>query len=333
MQLIQVSKTLPTPGDLHVNAALTNMAIAWKQDAKRFVAGRVFPEVPVEKQSDRFFVWDENDFFRDEAEEKTANSKAPLINLRLSNTTYFAKEYILGGLVSESDLANQDAAVNKDEATTRALMNKMMIKREKVFLANFFTTGKWTGSTTAADLVGGTDFQQWDNYAASNPVTDIRAQVVYLSRLGVDPMSMKLTVGVQVFQKLLDHPRFLERYEQVQASILNEQLMAAVLGIGEVVVAYAAETTTAEGAATGTVSFILGKNALLTYSPPAVSKEEPSAGYTFNWSGLIGSGQDGIRIRRWFQNDPAGWMIVSDAAYDLKQTSAKLGVFFSAAVA
>ena len=47
----------PTRSDLHVNRPLTNMSIAYRQDATDLVADRVFPAVPVKKQSDRYIVY------------------------------------------------------------------------------------------------------------------------------------------------------------------------------------------------------------------------------------------------------------------------------------
>ena len=41
----------PTPRDVHVDAALTNISIAYKQSDDAFVAEKVFPVVPVGKQS------------------------------------------------------------------------------------------------------------------------------------------------------------------------------------------------------------------------------------------------------------------------------------------
>jgi hypothetical protein len=96
----------------------------------------------------------------------------------------------------------------------------------------------WTGSSGGADMIGGTDYVLWNNLAGSDPVSVIRREVFQLTLLGIDPMDLKLVLGPLVFQVLLDHPKFLERFEQVQVSVMNEQLMAQVLGIGEVMVAY-----------------------------------------------------------------------------------------------
>ena len=56
----------PSPGDVHVNTPLTNISIAYMQDATKFISQRVFPNIPVAKQSDRYYVYDRGEFNRDE---------------------------------------------------------------------------------------------------------------------------------------------------------------------------------------------------------------------------------------------------------------------------
>ena len=41
----------PTQSDLHVNVPLTNVSVAYMQDKAHFIADKVFPRVPVQKQS------------------------------------------------------------------------------------------------------------------------------------------------------------------------------------------------------------------------------------------------------------------------------------------
>lgn len=324
--------SLPTPGDVHVNRPLTNVSIAFMQEERNFVAGRVFPTVPVAKQSDSYYVWERADFHRDEAEEVGPGAAAPIGALRLSTDSYNAKVYKFAHLISDQERANQDEAVDLDRAKTEDVTRKLLIRRERNWATNYFTTGKWIGSTTGADLVGGADFTVWSNYAASDPVSYIRGQAFHMAKLGVAMKDMKLTLGAEVFQQLLDHPKFIERFEQVQASILNEALMASVLGIGEVVVPMSVHNSAAENLA-ATMAYIHGKSALLTYSPPAAGLNMPSAGYTFAWTGLTGAQGAGVRMKRFRRDVLDSDQIQGESAWDQKLVSSVLGVFFSAAVA
>jgi hypothetical protein len=81
----------PTAGDVHVNTPLTNISIAYIQDAANFVAARVFPNIPVAKQSDRYYTYDRGEFNRDEMEERAPGTESAGGSYTLDNTpTYFA---------------------------------------------------------------------------------------------------------------------------------------------------------------------------------------------------------------------------------------------------
>jgi hypothetical protein len=81
----------PTPSDVHVNAPLTNISIAYIQRATQFIADRVFPIVPVTKQSDRYFVYTRADWLRSEVQLRGPASESAGGGWVLDNTpTYFA---------------------------------------------------------------------------------------------------------------------------------------------------------------------------------------------------------------------------------------------------
>ena len=46
----------PTLNDVHVDAILTNISVAYMQDRDNFIADKVFPVIPVDKKSDKFFT-------------------------------------------------------------------------------------------------------------------------------------------------------------------------------------------------------------------------------------------------------------------------------------
>jgi len=58
----------PTSNDVHVDAILTNISVAYIQEQSAYIASQVFPIIPVEKQSDKYFTYAKGDWFRDEAQ-------------------------------------------------------------------------------------------------------------------------------------------------------------------------------------------------------------------------------------------------------------------------
>ena len=86
--------TQPTKGDVHVNKPLTNISIAYMQQATNFVADTVFPNIPVAMQSDRYYTYDRGYFNRDEMQERAPGTESAGSGYEVDNTpTYYAKVY------------------------------------------------------------------------------------------------------------------------------------------------------------------------------------------------------------------------------------------------
>ena len=80
---------LPTAGDLHVNRPLTEILVAYMQDPGAFVADRVFPNVPVEKQGDLFTIYDRSYFYRTEMQLRADGAESAGVGFGVSNDSYF----------------------------------------------------------------------------------------------------------------------------------------------------------------------------------------------------------------------------------------------------
>lgn len=345
-----MSFTQPSRGDVHVNRPLTNISIAYLQDASAFVAGRVFPQVPVSKQSDAYFTYDRGEFNRDEMEERMPGAESAGGTYQIGNDTYYARTRAYHRDIPEQVRANADDPINLDREATEFVTMKALIKREVTWASTYFPAshapgGVWTfdvdgvaASPTAAASFDPTDAAnndvlQW-NDASSTPIEDIRRGKRYvLENTGFEPN--KLTVGRAVYDALLDHPDIVGRIDRGQtagAAKANMVTLADLFEVDEVLVMNAIKNTAVEGQ-TANHSFIGGKNALLSYAPATPGLMTPSAGYTFNWSGLVGSGAEGIRIKRFWLDAISSDRIEIDMSYDQKKVSADLGYYFGAIVA
>ena len=89
----------------------------------------------------------------------------------------------------------------------------------------------------------------------------------------------------------------------------------------------AIQNTAAEGA-TAVHVFIGGQHALLAYRAPSPGLMTPSAGYTFSWTGLLGSTTDGMRIMRFRMDQIKSDRVEIEMSYDQKLVSPDLGYFF-----
>ena len=75
----------PTAGDLHLNAPLTNLSVLFSNEVTNTVHDKVFPVVPVQKRSDKFFTYDSGDWFRTEARARAPGAEIAIGGWNLSN--------------------------------------------------------------------------------------------------------------------------------------------------------------------------------------------------------------------------------------------------------
>lgn len=326
----------PLPGDVHVNRPLTNILVGYMQNAAGFVADRVFPTVPVLKQSDRYFVYNRGDFYRDTMAKRAPGTESAGDGFKVDNTpSYFCDKWALHKDIDDDLRANADDPLNLDRDTTLFLAQKAMLNREASFVTNYFSTGVWTGATSDITGVSASPDThqaiQWSDQTNSTPIEDVTTWATTVQgNTGYRPN--KMVLGRQVWDKLKNHPDIVARIQysssNTNPAIVTKQAVAALFELDEILVMEAVKNTAAENA-TDSVSFVAGKNALLVYAAPSPSIMQPSAGYTFSWTGLLGAGAMGGRTKTirmdWLNSD----RVEVEQAYAQKVVAADLGVFFS----
>jgi hypothetical protein len=324
-----IAKGQPTPSDVHVNQPLSMISIAFLQDLNEFIADKVFPNIPVQKQSDRYYFYPRGNWFRSQAKERAPATESAGSGYDIDSTpTYVAKPIALHKDVDDQLRSNADPMIDLDRDATEFVTRQLALKREKDWAARFFATGVWTGSTTGGDITPAT---LW-SAPGSTPIEDIRAQKSSIkTKTGFKPNT--LVLGNKVWDVLQDHPEFTDRIKYTERGIVGLDLIAAVLELDQVLVATAVENTAAEGLAES-MSFVLdSKDALLCYSNPRPSLMTPSAGYIFSWAGYLGAGPAGQRMSRFRMQQLRADRVEGEMAYDMKVVAPEMGAFFNNAVA
>jgi len=322
----------PNPGSVHVDQLLTNVSVGFVQDQTKFVGTKVFPLVPVNKQSGLYPVYNESDFMRDEVQQRAPGGRPPRLGYRTNNgAKYFCDEYAAEHPIDDQVRANADGPYNPEMDGTKFLTQKMMIKQDRDWVTTFFSTGLWTGTTDGAELVAGTDFVRFSN-AASTPIETIQKNSRSIEgRTGFLPN--KLVVGRQVWFDLRNHPDVVDRYKYTSADSITTQMVAKLFELDDIFVCGAIYDSAAEteGAATLDVTsglgYIVGDGALLIYAAPAPSLLMPSAGYTFAWNGLAGSNA-GVVMETYREDQSVSDILRIRANWDHKLVSAPCGVFY-----
>jgi len=325
---------MPTRAETHVDTMLTNISVNYLQDTDNFVADKVFPSVPVVKQSDRYFKYLREDWFRDDAEKRAIGTESAGGDYSIDNTpTYFCEKYAFHKDVYEEDRVNSDNPLTPDEDAVEFVAGKILLNKENKWANTYFKTGVWAQQITGvATTPTSTNRIRWSDYTSSDPIKDIADTATNMAELtGSRPNT--LTLGRRVYDALRQHPDILDRIKFTQKGVITLDLLAELFDVDRILVCNAVQNKAKKGQAVD-MEFIMGDNALLTYSIPTPKLKAATAGYTFTWSGLMGANALGGRINR----IPVPLLgigterIECELAYDMKVVASDMGIFFSGIV-
>jgi hypothetical protein len=318
-------------GTLHVDRYLTNFSVNFVQDRNNFIAHRAATVIPVLKQTDKYVVYPRGYFWRDEAAPRPLGGRPRQIGYKVDEGSYSADEFALEHVVDDRQYANVDDPINLDENATTLLTGKNVIKQDRVWAEKFFGTGKWTKDVVGvvSTPVEGTSILHFSD-ANSDPIGVIDFYKDYMhERTGFMPNT--LVLGAAVKRTLRLHPDIADRIKYTQVGIADEQMLASLFEIPNVLVARGIYNAADEGA-TDDFQYIANRDGFwLGYIEPNPGLDKPTAVANFAWTGLIPGvtnaiggvmerGRDERAHSNWFQNR---------MAWDLKQVSADLGIYFS----
>jgi len=311
----------PTTRDVHIDRVLTNISIAYWNEPQNWIADQIFPRVPVARQSDVYLKYNRNDWFRDEAQERAPATESEGGGYNLDGTgTYFARNYAYHKDIPDEVRANADAPIQPDREATRFVMQKLALRKERKFAADFFKAGVWTDSNLSVP---------WSTYATSSPIEDIeeRREAMHAAT-GFEPNL--LVMGRSVWSKLKNHPDFLERIQYTQRAQTTLEIAREFLEIPKILIGSNLYATNVEGD-TAAYDRIWGKHALLLYVTDAPALLTPTAGYNFVWNPFGGGGDPYMRRLR---NDFALFdRIEGHVFFDYEQVAADMGIFMTSVVA
>ena len=323
----------PSLNDVHVDAILTNISIAYMQNRDNFIADKVFPIIPVDKKSDKFFTYTKNDWFRDEAQRRAPATESAGGGYNLSTDTYSADVFAFHKDVPDQIVANADAPLNPLREAAEFVTHRLLLRRELQFVTDFLSPGIWgtTIAGTAGTATPGTFATQWSNYTSSDPIEDIEeGKADILASTGMEANT--LVLGYEVFRQLKNHPDLVDRIKYTSSQTITADMIAAMFDIPRVIVSKAIKATNNEGA-TQAYAFATGKTAMLCHVAPNPGLMTPSAGYTFSWTGVSGGLGQVIGTSQFRMDSIRASRVEAEMAFDNKLIGADLGYFWNNIVA
>lgn len=317
----------PSTTKVHINRPLTNISVAYMQSANNFIAGSVFPVVPVEKKSDSYFVYTKGDWFRDEFQVRASATESAGSGYNVGTENYNCVKLSLHKNIDDDTRRNSDLPLNPDRDATEFLTQRFLVKREKLWANKYFKNGVWaTDITGVASSPSAGEVVKWGDYAASSPISNIDdGKEEILKKTGYEPNT--LVLGYSVFKKLKEHPDVVDRLKYTSDESITEQMLAKRFGVERIFVAKAIENTGKEGE-TDAYSFVHGNQALLCYVAPRPSLLIPSAGYIFAWNGISDGMGETIAIKKFRMEAIESDRLEASFAQDQKVVASDMGYFF-----
>ena len=324
----------PTQSAIHVNAPLTNISVAYLQSETSFVAGRVFPSVPVSKQSDLYYTYERGEFMRNGMKKRAAGTESAGSGYKVDRAPYYCDVWALHKDVADQQRANADTVIQLDREAAEWLSQQALIAREVEFATNYLASGAWTFEYTGVSGTPSAGEARFWNEDLSDPIKDIRlAMTEQQKATGRRPNT--IVMGREVFDVLIDHPELVDRVKygtQSMVSTVDVTELRSLWKIERVFVMDGVENLAQEGQVEDN-AFISGKSLLLCHAAPRPGLMTPSAGYDFRWTGLIGSTDGtGATTSKFRMDTIKSDRIELEMAFDLKQVSADMGTLFDGIV-
>lgn len=326
----------PTVSSVHIDQVLSAFSLAYMQSDQEFVATKIFPIVPVQKQSDKYATFQKGDFNRDAMKKRAPGTESSGGGWKVdTDNTYFCDVYAHHKDIDDQTRANADSWANLDKATSEWLARIALIKKEKDFVSTYMAGGVWTTDWDGVSSAPGSNqVLQW-NDDASTPVEDVRSlkravQLASMVRPNVAAM------GRKVFDDLLDHPDIMDRLKYGQTpgapAMANREKLAALFELDAIYVMDAIENIAEEGQ-TASMSFIGGNDFLLAYRPPTLSTMSMMSGATFVWNGFKPGFQGGQGIKQFRMENLESDRYEIQGTWDQKLVCADAGGFIDSVVA
>jgi len=296
----------PTGSDnTHIDVVLTNISLGWSNEG--LVAEQLFPTVNVQKQSNKYYTFGREAWLPEAGDYRSPGAEANEIpGMKVSLDTYYTQEHALQIAIPDEERENTDNPLSPDRDGTELITNKVLLGRE-VAMQKLVTDATQYASDMTVDLSAGVN-TQWDE-VNGKPIEDFKAgRHAMHANVFMEPNTA--VVPYQVMSVLEDHTEFIERIKYSERGILTPEIIAAVIGLPNIIIP-------GSGVATGAdlvPSYLWGKDVLLAWVPPRAGLKIPAFAYEFVQS-IGGAGQV---IDRWREDKRVSDVLRVRRRYDLK---------------
>jgi hypothetical protein len=297
---------MPEVSQVHVNAALTNLSVAYRNPA--FISDLIAPAVAVRKQQDRYFIYDAaREAFRSTNDLRAPGTQANEVDFALSTDSYYCEDHALVSVIPDEERENADPVIQPEIDRVEFLSDKIDLNKE-IELATIIGSDSSIPSTT----LSGTGLWSDDS---SDPLLAIETgKAAIIQSVQIAPNT--LVLPQEVFTKLRTHPAILDQLKYTNSGIPSPEALAALFDVERVLVPRALKNT-AQSGQTASMSYVWGKNAFLCYVSPRPALKSITFASTFSWNQAPGS-MSGRLVEVWRENTRKADIVRVQRYYDQK---------------
>lgn len=265
-----------TARDVHIDGPLSDFAVE-AFDTGNLIAGRIFPTVPVGKQSDGYWIVDPATWLRLPNDDIRAPKTSPnRVEFRVSTDTYNCKNRVLAGELSDEERANADNQIQLERRTVNFVTSQLLRMKENRVASK---VGSISNLGSGVALSGSA---KWSNYAGSSPLSDVTTGHAFIRQ----KTGIRANVAIidwDTTQILRRHPELLDYYKYTAGGQITMEQLRDAFSVGEILVPDSIKNTAAEGA-TASMSNIWGNLCLLMHLGPATGLQVMTYGVGMRWT-------------------------------------------------
>lgn len=322
-------------GAFHPNIYLTNLSMAYFQDASRYVAKTIFPICPVRLSSARYYTFSKGDLLRDNVARKPQFGKVQPAQMGQMDESYNCQvDQVIVGVDRIDALnyqrTNAPGVADPRRAKAKFIAEQILLHQDIEFAKGFFQPGVWTNEWTGNTTMSETS-KQFIKFNDDNcdPVVLFDTLCTNVEQ-STGRRPNRLGLGKSAFNALKSNPIVLDRVKfggsTANPATVNERVLAELFGIEKVVVMSSIYNTAPVGAAPNMQFICDPTSALLAYATNSPAIDEPSAGYIFTWD-MLGNGQ--YMPTSQYEGEPGTHSEFMEGLFsaDMKKTGDDLAIF------
>lgn len=286
---------------------LTNMSQLWKNEDGSLIIQKLLPRIPVKRDSGVFPIWGKEALVVQQDLTRTGRSLTREINIsRKTGTWGPLTEKALKIWIDKDQYSQYDTPFETESAA-------LMVLKEQTDLAEEYAGAKIltdpTIITNNITLNSGSKF----SVASVDPIKTM-IDSLKLFRKAAFKLPNTMAIGYDAWIALISHPLVVDRFKYVQASIIGEKEVLAVLapyGITSILIAKAQGylTDTENPDVAPTAVDLWGNNVLFAYVTARPELMSVNGGYTLYKEGYE-------YVDKWDEKDPKGTYVRENDKYD-----------------